>query len=83
MLRAGEVSRLAEKPGERVEHDDRDYCGCHDHCANKPKESGVSAAASLFLATAKRTLLCIAAQRLKAMTFPNYFCSECVFEALD
>jgi hypothetical protein len=75
--------QLAEEPGERVEHDDRDYCGCHHHRANKAKETSVSAAPSLFLATAKRTLLGIAAQRLKAMTFPNNFCSECVFEALD
>jgi hypothetical protein len=79
----GYLRQLAEQPGERVEHDDRDDCGCHDHCANKAEKPCVSAATSLFLATAKRTLLGIAAQRLKAMTFPNNFCSECVFEALD
>ncbi len=52
---------LAEEPGEGVEHDDRDDYGRQDHRANESKESDVSSAARLLLATAKRTLLCIAA----------------------
>lgn len=78
-----EAKELAEEPGESVEHDDRDDHGSQDHCADESEEADIPAAAGLLLATTKRTLLCIAAQGFKAMTFPNNFCSESIFEALD